>query len=394
MKGTIRKIFINPSGNIRKTTRDITINVEATKNSSIRLIFKSTTDSEYYNFDTGSFAAAFDSIKHKFTSTSTFTQSIKIPTVVRDTSYTLEVIAINADINSSISSNPKLFSKTFTQVLDTTITFTPSTDTTGDFSGIGSSVTSTAQIIGDRPRKFSIDWTATAVASDSANALSIVKQPDIGDFYTETDNYVANGAGTGATSLILTSVSGLFVGMKLSSVEGTYQSALRVITAINGSTKTVTLSGAETWGDEEDIKFRAYGPDLMQLQSGILIEPKLLTVTISGMEKIVHGTTSSSTDVILGDILGIKTGTDVSVVTGPSIVPASPSDLVYVASIVSYGDKNIRLNTAQSFKDKEVLTFSGTAQTADISLDIEILKQPTSTTIVYFDVDNILISAI
>ena len=82
--------------------------------------------------------------------------------------------------------------------------------------------------------------------------------------YWETGNYAANGAGTNSTSLTLTSVDDLYIGMQVSYINSVYQSALRAITAINTTTKTVTLDGNETWTDGHAIKFRAYGTDLIE----------------------------------------------------------------------------------------------------------------------------------
>ena len=52
--------------------------------------------------------------------------------------------------------------------------------------------------------------------------------------------------------------------MQVAHVDGTFQDALRKITAINTSTLTVTLDGAESWDTGEPIKFRAYGSDLIR----------------------------------------------------------------------------------------------------------------------------------
>ena len=50
--------------------------------------------------------------------------------------------------------------------------------------------------------------------------------------YWETGNYTASGSGSNSTSLTLTSVDGLVVGMQVSSINSVYQSELRAITAI------------------------------------------------------------------------------------------------------------------------------------------------------------------
>tara|TARA_R100000808_G_C2146929_1_gene154840 strand:- start:1537 stop:2736 length:1200 start_codon:yes stop_codon:yes gene_type:complete len=397
MKAIINSIHLTPR-RVRKTTRNIGLQINAMKNSAVRIMLEDTTNNKWYNFTDKVFQANADSLKHKFTSDGIFTKEMVLPTVSSDTDYTVEVIAINSDISSSASNNPKLFTKTISQLVDTTVTIAAQTDTSGDYitgDTWPTSVQVTSPAIGITNKTVSIDWTVKAVASVSASALTIVRQPGLNDFYVETGNYTADGSGTSSTSLTLTSVSGLHVGMQLSHVAGTYQSELRTITNVNGITKTVTLSGNETWSDTNNIKFRGYGGDLMYLHSGIDIEDELLSVTTEDITKVVNGATgtraggSASTDVTLVDCLGLK-ASDTVTVTSPNIESSTP---VYLDSIVNFSSKIIRLSSAQSFADKEVLTFSGSAQTANIKLNLVLKKQPAQNTNIYFDVDNVLTSA-
>mgnify|MGYP001348062965 CR=1 FL=1 len=90
--------------------------------------------------------------------------------------------------------------------------------------------------------------------------------------YWQSGNYTANGAGSSSTSLTLTSVDDLFVGMQVAYVNSVFQTALRAITAINTSTKTVTLDGAETWSDTHVIIFRAYGTRLINSAIGAKLQ--------------------------------------------------------------------------------------------------------------------------
>ena len=389
MKGIINDIFTTPrNGTIRKTKQNVSININATKDSSIRLTVKNAAGN-YYNFTTKSFTSGFKQFKYDFLITGLFSKKIEIPSVSSNDTYTFEVIAVKSDISSNISTNPKYFSTTVSQIVDTVLTFSLATDTSGDFSTFPSSVTSTNPYLTNVHKKVDIDWTLTAQASVAASALSIARQPLIGDFYVETGNYTANGGGSNSTSLILTSVSGLKTGMKLSSIAGTYQSDLREILSINSTTKTVTLSGNESWSDTNAIKFRAYGNELIESYSGALIESISLSASLEKITKIVNGTTSESTAVTLTDVTGIRADEESVVVTGPSI---ASSTSVYVDEI-NFSGKVLTLSSAQSFKDREVLTFDGTAQTANLALDLIILKQPTSATTIYFDVDNIITSS-
>ena len=78
--------------------------------------------------------------------------------------------------------------------------------------------------------------------------------------------------------MILDSVDGLYIGMQVAYVNGVFQTALRAITAINTTTKTVTLDGNETWSNDHVILFRAYGIDL--ISSAININLTLANPTV------------------------------------------------------------------------------------------------------------------
>ena len=350
MEGIIRNIRLTPSGNISKRSHSVKVIVSATENSSIRLFVKNAAGN-YYNFTSNTFASGFSYFKYDFTSNHVLKKPVEIPSVSSNDTYTFEIIAVKSTIANSTT--PQGFSQTISQYVDSDAVFQLATDTSGDFSSFPSNVTSTNSPIVETNKRLSIDWTVTAQAAITGSALSIVRQPLIGDFYTQTSAYTANGSGSSATSLVLDSVSGLHPGMKLSSIDGTYDSNLRTITNVSGSTNTVTLSGSASWDNDEPIIFRVYGPELMGLHSGVRIQPETLSVTLKPTIKVVNGTTSSSTDVVLTDVTGIRTGEGITLVTSPSIVSDTN---VSVASIVSFAGKEIRLSSAQSFKHKEVLT--------------------------------------
>ena len=68
---------------------------------------------------------------------------------------------------------------------------------------------------------------ASAVDFDELEERDDSGEWDDSDIYWESGNYTANGAGTSATSLILTSVDGLYIGMQLSHVNSVFQTEER-----------------------------------------------------------------------------------------------------------------------------------------------------------------------
>tara|TARA_R100001163_G_scaffold58297_1_gene46562 strand:- start:555 stop:1817 length:1263 start_codon:yes stop_codon:yes gene_type:complete len=130
--------------------------------------------------------------------------------------------------------------------------------------------------------------------------------------YWQSGNYTANGAGSSSTSLTLTSVDDLFVGMQVAYVNSVFQTALRAITAINTSTKTVTLDGAETWSDTHVIIFRAYGTRLINSAIGAKLQldeskVKLGQITTSVDDEITSNV-SDGGNINVNGTLGIGSG--------------------------------------------------------------------------------------
>ena len=94
----------------------------------------------------------------------------------------------------------------------------------------------------------------------SSRNFSLTRPLVLTDFETDrSDIYTTNGTGSSATALILDDVSRLETGMTLTAIESGSVSGSPVISSINITTKTVTLSVAQSWADNKEITFTDVG---------------------------------------------------------------------------------------------------------------------------------------
>ena len=78
MKAIINSIHLTPR-RVRKTTRNIGLQINAMKNSAVRIMLEDTTNNKWYNFTDKVFQANADSLKHKFTSDGIITKEMVLP---------------------------------------------------------------------------------------------------------------------------------------------------------------------------------------------------------------------------------------------------------------------------------------------------------------------------
>ena len=227
------------------------------------------------------------------------------------------------------------------------------------------------------------------------------------DFYVEAGSYTTGLASTAFSNVNEVhftdtdghALDGLKVGMKLSEINSVNKiSDNLTITEINIkpdpalALSQIVLSGNTSWTGGHVFKFRSYGTDLISYTSGAVLEENTFSVTQEDHTVIVNGFVDNNTTVRLTTIQGIRGGSDKSIVTGPSVTGTTSAPDIYVNNISNYSNKDVVLTAAQTIQDKEVLTISGTATTADIALNLKISKYPTLLKTIYFDVDGILIS--
>jgi len=293
-----------------KTNLITSVNVDASKmktastSRSIRVVGDSgavfslqvsrSSDSRFYDFSTNTFSATYGS-QSRLTNLSPGNTSIIFPAASGGDTYTVYVWPephFNTELN--FGENKLRYTQEIEQLgTNAVVTFTTDTSistisATSMGSSSGSSTSSYSQSNAPTVNIVDTQLTVPSSAEDYGVKISadFVTSSEIlnsgtwnsNALYWQTGNYVANGAGTDSTALILDSVDGLYVGMQVAYVNTVFQTALRAITAINTTTKTVTLDGNETWSNDHVILFRAYGIDL--ISSAININLTLANPTV------------------------------------------------------------------------------------------------------------------
>ena len=128
----------------------------------------------------------------------------------------------------------------------------------------------------------------------------------------------ANAGGTAADSnqVVVADVTGLVVGMELTYiVSATAPGSATTITAVNTTTKTLTLSRNQAITDGHTMTFRAYGPRLIQNAIGIglsLTDPTVkLGQLVTSIDDEITSNISSATEFNVNGTLGVGAGATV-----------------------------------------------------------------------------------
>jgi|TARA_R110000824_G_scaffold112767_5_gene262112 hypothetical protein len=266
------------------------VRVVGDSNAVFSLQVSRSSNGQFYNFSTNTFSATYGS-QSRLTNLSPGNTSIIFPAASGGDTYTVYVWPEpHFNTRLSFGKNKLRYVEEIEQAgTNAVVTFTTDTSiatisATSMGSSSGSSTSSYTQSNAPTVNFRDTQLTVPSSASDfGVNITGCTTDCVNGTWntnalYWQTGNYVANGAGTSSTALILDSVDGLYIGMQVAYVNGVFQTALRAITAINTTTKTVTLDGNETWSNDHVILFRAYGIDL--ISSAININLTLANPTV------------------------------------------------------------------------------------------------------------------
>ena len=382
-------------------------------NSIFHVVISRSSDTKIYDFSLNSFQAAITS-QSRLKNQSPGQISIAFPAAASGDTYSLQITA-DANSNTAFESgkNKLVQTITFSQRGNSKITFTASgtgiTNTAlGDSTGSSSdsfTETSAPKVVIDE-----LQLTVPDAVSDNGFFITTTEKDlnngiwDSGALYWQTGNYVANGAGTNATALILDSVDDLFVGMQVAVIAGTAQAELRAITAINTATKTLTLDGNETWANDNVILFRAYGLRLIKQVIGIglsLVNPtvRLGQITTSIDDELTSNKTGSA-DININGTLGIGVGAtvrirglekseDAGACTVASVDSSSNGGGVAGGSIVLSNYK-LKASAAKPVRSKTKIHIDGSSNKVFLNTAIGVYKYPLAAQTINVDINKIL----
>jgi hypothetical protein len=372
-------------------------------------------DSRFYDFKTRTFAATVTS-QSRLINQSPGVFTLAIPAAASGDTYTIIIMA-EPHYNTALSiGNGIRYATTVTQKGNATITFAALGEGTLLSTSIGTST-------GSPLDRFSSAGSPTVTMKD----LQLNIQAAVADYgffitttnkdldknngtwnasalYWESGNYTASGGGTDSTSLTLTSVDGLVVGMQVAKINSVYQSDLRAITAINTDTKTVTLDGNETWSDTHVIIFRAYGPRI--IKNAISIGLSLTNPTVrlgqltTTLDDEITSNVSEDTEFNVNGTLGIGKGATIrmrglekSLDTGAATivgVDSSSNGGGIAGGAIGVTNARILASSDRPIRTKTKIYIDGCSNKIYLNGTISINKYPEANQNIYIDTNKIL----
>ena len=377
-------------------------------------VIDASSPSKFYNFVTNTFTTSFTSenvLSNVVMGKNSAGGTIAIPSASSGNTYKIMVFT-DPFFNTKIAdSNNYLLTQTINQDSDITVRFSTSSDQDNtNLVGIGAFVGSTTgssntasnievafteTLIDSSTGAHGYKWTAPT-STNKDNSLAADLQPKDSDFYVQIATQT-NGSGTDSTSMIVDSVDNLVVGMSLvdiaDSADEEQSGTLGVltyptITAINTSTKTLTLSAAPDWGDEKAVKFRAYGSELIRQSIGGIFEFNLTVYPETTYGKgtfgvvFVNGAISGATSIAIDGNKGVSVGAKI---VGAGVNSTSGANVI---STVHSSGTPITVAGAQTLADNTLLKIHGASDQGKIEGTITIKKFPSISADIYFDVDR------
>lgn len=406
LNNTINSVtFSNTS--LRAEAVSVYVNVTGSGNSVFSAQVTRSSDGFFYNFSTKTFLAAVTS-QSRLKNQSPGSFGLAIPAAASGDVYTVIIMAESHYGTRLTIGNGIRYAASITQLGNAKITFTASgtgiTNTAlGDSTG---SIADTFPTLGGP--KIVLDklqLTVPDAASDNGFFITTTEKDlnngtwDSGALYWQTGNYVANGAGTDATALILDSVDDLLVGMQVAVIAGTDQAELRAITAINTTTKTLTLDGNETWANDNVILFRAYGLRLIKQVIGIglsLVNPTVrLGQTTASIRTELTSDISEGADISVIGTTGIGKGATIRMrgikknsETGACVVGGVTNSTTVGSFSLTNGE--IEASAARPVRVKTKIYIDGSSNKVFLSGTLIISKYPAAAQTINVDINKIL----
>jgi hypothetical protein len=352
-------------------------------------------DPKYYNFTTGVFQTKFtpDTILNvKIPTNGIYISKVNIPTVTDDDQYDFHLYrdTLSSTIFSKdLSINNNFYEKSIKQRANIVLTLQvfPSTTVEDSFTTMPDNVTLTKPPLAQGPFYMDLNWLLTATDSTDGGGIEITRSPVQNDFFV-TPTSTTIGAGSSSTVMYLNDVTKLVKGMSLTTIAAGSISGSPIIKSINSTAKSVTLSVAQTWGDNRLITFTGNGVNAIALSSGAnvtFLNPKAELTPFT--TTVVSAGVSSSQNINLDESYGVRVGAKV---TGIGINNTTEQ---FVTSVV-YASNRAVVTSAQTLDGGTILTFTGCGKTARVRSQVKVDRMPRESTTIKLTLDNILTSAL
>ena len=352
---------------------------------------------QFYDFKLRSFSATHtstSSLKIKMKSSS-YNGSIVFPANGSGDTYTVLLIAPpDKDTELSFGKGKYSYSTTITQAADVVLTFTPATTNDSSYKTFPSSVTSTATPTATSSIIKQLDWDVVNTDSDANGfGLRLTRQPINTDWYYTTEETV-DGAVSSGTEVTVDDLTDLCTGMYITAVSGGSLSGTPTVTAINITTKTLTISSAQTFADGITLTFQARGSSVIKKAIGADIDfsnwnANVVSATSAELTKVVR-TTASGNDIALVGTYGISGGGFVTM-SGVGIKNTAENLIQVVTADDHLGSNgSILTEESQVCKVGTKIYFKGSTQTVSIVNKFKINSHPSNDKTIYLNLDNFI----
>jgi hypothetical protein len=237
-----------------------------------------------------------------------------------------------------------------------------------------------------------LDWDVVNTDSDTNGfGLRLIRQPINTDWYYTTTETV-DGAVSSSTEIIVDDLTDLATGMYITGISGgSSLSGTPIVTAINTSTKTLTMSSAQTFVDNTVLTFQARGSSVIKKAIGADIDfsnwnANVVSATSAELTKTVR-TTATGNDIALNGTYGISGGGFVTM--SGAFIKNTAENLVQVVTESSSAG-SIQTEESQVIKVGTKIYFTGSTQTVSIVNSFTINSHPSNDKTIYLNLDNFI----
>ena len=389
-------------------TRQITVRGDVGAEYSLQVVKDS---NNFYNFKTNSFSTGFSPKKNKKIKLfgSSNSTNVVFPGGSSAQYKVLLFVEPNSDTELIIGEDSKIATKSITQNADVDVVFSPITvsavDGTANYKTLPSNVTKTATpnsvqgVTADINMTFENAETTGGGFGFRTNLIdgftAVSFNPTKFNFekfwyFEATEAILTNPAGDGnsTTTVVVASLTDLVVGMEMFYKQGTTSAATNtIITAINTTTKTITLSVANTLTEGQTMTFRGYGSKIIEEASGAVLSIGSFQILETPLVKTVRAAVSSSTTITVNGTFGIAGGNHV-IYKGQGVDNSSNNAVTSVSASSSAG--SFESQAAQTLLAGASLKFNGCTQKIQIIGQITIIQFPSEDRTISLDLEKFI----
>ena len=303
--------------------------------------------------------------------------------------YTIKLIASPG--TETQGSNKHIISRSITkEASSSVVTFKAATANTANYATFP---TTTSTGGSTSTANFDFNWDIVNASTDEdgfglriPSASTANQISDSFWYFTVTDT--VDGAISSGTEVVVDDTTDISVGMVITGVSGGSLSGEPSIMAINTSTKTLTISTAQTFADGITLTFKAIGSAKIKKAIGLTVKfVAYPTVTPETLKKTIRAG-SSGTTINLNGTYGVTGGSYTSI-SGFNIDNSSDNKVISVSASSTAG--SIVVGASQFDLATNIgLTFPDVYQTINIVGTIDITRFPTANITIYLDIDKFI----